>query len=227
MKKIALCISGKFRNSIFCFPTLYGNFIKNKNTDVFIHTWDNLQNVFDLYNPKKILIENQDEIYDNLFPDINLSKININRTANIKNNFLMFYGIKKCIDMVNDEYDYIIRIRPDLYLQKTIPLNAILDDIEKNRYDIQIPDERQNHTGLNDQIAIGSYFSMKTYSDVYKNIKKIVDKTHYWHVETILKEHITMNNIKINQIPYEYGIVRKVDVTFTRPTQITYLPNGI
>lgn len=57
--KIALCISGQFRNSMFCFPNIYRSFILNYNTDVFIHSWEYSEELFDLYKPTKIILDNE------------------------------------------------------------------------------------------------------------------------------------------------------------------------
>lgn len=220
--KIALCISGKFRNSIFCFPTLYNNFILNKKTDVFIHSWDNVEECFELYNPKKIIIESQKEVLDKELSKIRITDdVKVNPSSNISNNVLMFYGIKKVIELVDDSYDVVIRIRPDLYLNK-LPMVKILNQLNNNQYDLQIPNPLQNHTGINDQIAIGITQKMKVYSSVFDNLNNILNETKYWHPESILNFFLKKNNININQINYQYGIVRDVNVIFAGHSNINY-----
>jgi hypothetical protein len=57
--KIALCLSGEPRSSMFCFPYIYESFINlgpQYEVDVYIHSWKNFR-ALPLYNPKSIKIE--------------------------------------------------------------------------------------------------------------------------------------------------------------------------
>jgi hypothetical protein len=221
--KIALCISGKFRNSIFCFPTIYRNFILNYDTDVFIHTWDDIDDALNLYQPKKILVENEKDVLKLELAKLDLSnEVKVNPYSNINNNILMYYGVKKVIEMVDDSYDFIIRIRPDLYLNTKLHLDTIFDDLNNKKYDLQIPNSRQNHTGMNDQIAIGKIKQMKYYSALIDNVNVISNSIKYWHPETILDVFLKTLGVSVNQLHYEYGIVRNVNVEFSESSNINY-----
>jgi len=122
--KVALCLSGLIRNSFFCFPYIYNSFLNNDyNVDVFVHTW-NESPVLDLYKPKAIRIENQNEVLNAILPQIHLNK-NITIEGNILNNISMYYSIKRCSDLVDDSYDIIIRCRFDLLLQEKINLKQV------------------------------------------------------------------------------------------------------
>jgi hypothetical protein len=221
--KIALCISGKFRNSIFCFPTIYRNFILNYDTDVFIHTWDDIDDALNLYQPKKILVENEKDVLKLELAKLDLSnEVKVNPYSNINNNILMYYGVKKVIEMVDDSYDFIIRIRPDLYLNTKLHLDTIFDDLNNEKYDLQIPNSRQNHTGMNDQIAIGKIKQMKYYSALIDNVNVISNSIKYWHPETILDVFLKTLGVSVNQLHYEYGIVRNVNVEFSESSNINY-----
>lgn len=221
--KIALCISGKFRNSVFCFPTIYRNFILNYDTDVFIHTWDDVDDALNLYQPKKILVENEKDVLESELAKITLSNdVKVNPYSNINNNILMYYGVKKVIEMVDDSYDFIIRIRPDLYLNTKLHLDTIFDDLNNEKYDLQIPNSRQNHNGMNDQIAIGKFKQMKYYSALIDNVNVISNSIKYWHPETILDVFLKTLGVSVNQLHYEYGIVRNVNVEFSESSNINY-----
>ena len=221
--KIALCISGKFRNSIFCFPTIYRNFILNYDTDVFIHTWDDIDDALNLYQPKKILVENEKDVLKLELAKLDLSnEVKVNPYSNINNNILMYYGVKKVIEMVDDSYDFIIRIRPDLYLNTKLHLDTIFDDLNNKKYDLQIPNSRQNHNGMNDQIAIGKFKQMKYYSSLIDNVNVISNSIKYWHPETILDVFLKTLGVSVNQLHYEYGIVRNVNVEFSESSNINY-----
>ena len=213
--KIALCLSGKIRNSFFCFPYIYKSFINNDyDVDVYIHTWDNLP-IIDLYNPVDVVIENEKKIMNSIFHKI------ISEIRNYYPKFLtsdsmmyMFYSIKKSFDLVPQDYDIVIRCRFDLLLQEDINFKGIVEDIMSKKYDIYIPSTEFNFEGYNDQIAIGSYDAMKIYSDCFSNIFEIVKdidiSDNHWWPEIILKKHLDAYNLKIHQDDYDYRIVRDV-----------------
>mgnify|MGYP007113563026 FL=1 len=166
--KIALCISGKPRSSMFCYPYIYDTFINNEHqVDTFIHSWDECRAI-DLYNPKKLEINSDREALDVLVPILDLNGIKIE--GNTKNNMLMYYSIKKCFDLIEGEYDVVIRTRFDLLLQPKFDIESILNDLSNKKYDIYIPTEEFNMGGYNDQLAIGTYDAMKIYSDTFLNL---------------------------------------------------------
>jgi len=75
--KIALCISGKARSSMFCFPYIYDAFMNNiYNVDVFIHTWNECR-VIDLYRPKRVEIESEQDVLNSILPQLNLHNIKV------------------------------------------------------------------------------------------------------------------------------------------------------
>jgi hypothetical protein len=208
--KIALCLSGLIRNSFFCFPYIYNSFLNTDyNVDVFVHTWNDSP-IMDLYKPKKIEIENQKQILQQLLPLLKLNS-NVRIEGNVQNNISMYYSIKKCFDLIADEeYDVVIRCRFDLLLQEKIKFKQIVDDIINKKYDIYIPNTEFNMGGYNDQLAIGSYEAMKIYSDCFFHIVNISNEIGRWHPETFLGKHIDKNNLKIKQDNYDYRIVRNV-----------------
>jgi hypothetical protein len=214
--KIALCLSGVIRNSFFCFPYIYNSFLNNDyNVDVFIHSWDDSP-IIDLYKPKEVQIENQVEVLNFVLPQIKLNS-NVKIEGNVNNNISMYYSIKRCSDLVDNSYSIIIRCRFDLLLQEKINLAEIVNDILSKKCDIYIPGKSFNVGGYNDQLAIGSYDSMKIYSECYFDIVSIANEIGRWHPETFLGKFIDRNNIKVKQDDYDYRIVRKVQPTLSWP----------
>jgi hypothetical protein len=208
--KIALCISGKPRSSMFCYPYIYDAFMNNKHqVDVFIHSWNECR-VLDLYNPKKLEINSDSEALDVLVPMLDLNGIKIE--GNINNNVLMYYSIKKCFDLIEGEYDVVIRARFDLLLQPKFDIESILTDLKNKKYDIYIPTEEFNIGGYNDQLAIGTYDTMKIYSDTFLNLNKFAHELGRWHPETFLGKQLKDNNIKVHQTNWDYRLVRNVNV---------------
>jgi len=209
--KIALCISGKARSSMFCFPYIYDAFINNAyNVDVFIHTWDECRAV-DLYRPKKIEIESEQDVLSAIIPQLSLHNIRIE--GNVYHNVLMYYSIKKCFDLIDKDYDIVIRSRFDLLLQPKFDLTKIVRGLLNNEYDMYIPNVEFNMGGYNDQVAIGTYQSMKIYSDTILNLNQFANDLGRWHPETFLGKQLDDNNIKVYQNHVDYRLVRNVSVT--------------
>jgi hypothetical protein len=208
--KIALCISGKPRSSMFCYPYIYDAFMNNKHqVDVFIHSWNQCR-VLDLYKPKKLEINSDSEALNMLLPMLNLNGIKIE--GNVQNNILMYYSIKRCFDLIDSEYDVIIRARFDLLLQPKFNIETILTDLKNKKYDIYIPNEEFNMGGYNDQLAIGTLDTMKIYSDTFFNLNKFAHELGRWHPETFLGQQLKENNINVHQTHWDYRLVRNVNV---------------
>jgi len=208
--KIALCISGKPRSSMFCYPYIYDAFMNNKHqVDVFIHSWNQCR-VLDLYKPKKLEINSDSEVLNMLLPMLNLNGIKIE--GNVQNNILMYYSIKRCFDLIDSEYDVIIRARFDLLLQPKFDIESIINDLSNKKYDIYIPTEEFNMGGYNDQLAIGTYDAMKIYSDTFLNLNIFAHELGRWHPETFLGKQLKDNNIKVHQTNWDYRLVRNVNV---------------
>ena len=208
--KIALCISGEPRSSMFCYPYLYDAFMNNEHqVDVFVHTWKECR-ALDLYKPKKLEINSFPEALNMILPTLNLNDVQIE--GNVKTNVLMFCSIKKSFDLIDSEYDIVIRTRFDLLLQPKFDIESVLTDLQNKKYDIYIPNVEFNLGGYNDQVAIGTYDAMKVYSDTFFNLNKFAQELKRWHPETFLGKQLDDNNIRVHQTDWDYRIVRKVDV---------------
>lgn len=208
--KIALCISGKPRSSMFCYPYIYDAFMNNEHqVDVFIHTWDECR-VLDLYRPKQLEMNSDSEALDMLLPMLNLNGVKIE--GNVQNNVLMYYSIKRCFDLIDAEYDVIIRARFDLLLQPKFDIESILTDLKNKKYDIYIPNEEFNMGGYNDQLAIGTPAAMEIYSNTFFNLNQFAHELGRWHPETFLGKQLKDNNINVYQTHWDYRLVRNVKV---------------
>jgi hypothetical protein len=208
--KIALCLSGKVRSSMFCYPYIYDAFMNNEHEiHTFIHSWAHSR-VFDLYKPKVLQINSDTDALNSILPMLDLNNIKIE--GNIHHNVLMYYSIKSCFDLIDDVYDIVIRSRFDLLLQPKFDIQSILNDLINKKYDIYIPNEEFNMGGYNDQLAIGTYDAMKIYSDTFFNLNEFAHELGRWHPETFLGKQLKDNNIKIHQTHWDYRIVKNVYV---------------
>ncbi len=161
-KKIAICLSGHTRNFIKNYCSIKKYILNKYDADIFIHTWEqvghvintvdasgnpkkiidnsqkaNIDNIKTLYNPKKIIVENQlSSEYNGKVPK--RVKQNAYKAKNHVNNNLNYYGQMYTISYANNlkieyekenniTYDYVIRMRFDY----------ILDDFKDEWFDDQ------------------------------------------------------------------------------------------
>jgi|TARA_R110002020_G_scaffold136005_1_gene303565 hypothetical protein len=230
--KVALCLSGEPRNSMFSFPYIYESLVKLGHmyeVDIYIHSWKDFR-ALPLYNPKKYSIdwveggELLKEKYLYLRSLTNHSKtqklldqlyeFSFNSTP-LKNSFLMYLSMLRCFNLINTSYDIYIRGRFDLYFNSPFNIRFILESIKENKYDIFVPPTSDYKTSLlfNDQFAICNLKAAKHYFNLYNNIPNLIEQsnslnTHYW-----LKEHLIKGDLNIkSSICPELDLVRSSKV---------------
>lgn len=221
--KVALCISGQDRWSIVAFPFLYDSFKKipsDIQLDVFYHSWNSDTRTAGLWSPKKTIIDSEEISYQQILKTIKIpidyDKIEDDNVQRMYTGLLMFYGIQKIIsEAVIDDYDFIIRIRPDIFLYEKIDLKKILNEIRDKKYDIWIPNKTYNYSakGYNDQFAIGTKNSMKIYSEIYNSLPEYILKNSRWFPEEFLYMHLSKHNLKVYQENVYYQLIRGVHIT--------------
>lgn len=226
--RIALCLSGFVRNFKESYKYLLDNLIYDEQHeyDFFVHTYNKIGNtkswqydielgdeiseseIIELYKPKKIVIEDTNNI-----KLIELSK-NIILSKNISGGFsvdplrslAMFRKIYLCNELkkqyeleYNFKYDYVIRCRFDLRLNKKInfdenDINYL--NVSYSPY-LNIGDIEPNM--INDSFAYSSSINMDKYSNIYINVNMLIDNGIVYHPETILKSNVEYYNIEIKK----------------------------
>ena len=96
-------------------------------------------------------------------------------------------------------------------------VKEILNKLNDTDNDIYIPTQVNNYfsSGLNDQIAIGKFEKMKIYSNLYSNLKDIINKSLIFRAENFLETHMIDNKMKIMKEPkIDYKLVRKINPEF-------------
>lgn len=113
----------------------------------------------------------------------------------------------KDLNVFDDQlYDFYIYTRPDSCLNGNLNLSEVLERLDK--FDLLLPKNGHWRNGVNDQFAIGKSAAMKTYLDVYKNLKKYIDDDILFHPETLLKFHLKSNGIKIGYLELDNQLLR-------------------
>jgi len=229
--KIALCLSGEPRNSMFCFPYISESFLVNYpqfEIDTYIHTFKNYRAI-NLYNPVKLEIEYKDEnkIYKSYTSKYGINFVDLHNTP-FRNTFLMHYGIDKCFELTSEvKYDYYIRCRPDIMFHSRLDLNYIISSLEDENKDIWIPHSYDNSYWkhiINDQLAVGNFKAIKAYSNTVYNLKELVDQVKSYYPEELLLTQLKNNNIKIKYGYTHYSLLRKI-MLITHPEVNTNAPS--
>lgn len=99
-------------------------------------------------------------------------------------------------------YDLVIYLRADqhFYMDLTFPSFPLPDDT------LYIP-SGNDHTGINDQFAMGSMKAMEHYTNCFHHITEIYKKTNIpFHTETYVKLH--NQTMKIERFYLHYALQR-------------------
>lgn len=199
--RVALLLSGQFRNSYKEYKSIKEKLIDKYNTDVFIsytHTKNNLDvipsDLLELYKPKNLEFI---EIPAKLSSDVESIK-GFNRAleTNPTSLYSMWYGIKKTNDLKikyelenNFKYDIVIKSRFDIEFRETIKLH-------KEPNSLSIPIGSDHRGGYNDLFAYGSSDIMDYYTSVYDYITDYIKEGCLIHPERILKHHLDKKDFK-------------------------------
>jgi len=195
MPRIAICFSGFIRSYEKYFESIKNLF--NEDTDTYFYgykhdddTDEYVSSFIRDYNFKKYVIKNYSEEF--------LKEININPSilsVQNKNTLSMFYNIYKCNELIDENYDLIIRARTDIIIKDKLNLNDINEAI--NNKAIIIPSEwcykSVNPHAVTDTFAVGHPEPM----NIYSNLIKIVNNSTNLHPESLLGTHLHNNNVNV------------------------------
>lgn len=157
--KIAVCFFGHLRSYKKCAPFLRKNFLNYYDCDLFMHTWETLDHSTKTWhNLKKIEgSTNKDDIIKSYgkFNGIKIEKQNVEdigvlriiknyqgkeNTISIFGILSMFHSIVESINLQkkysiehNIKYNYILFIRPDIWIKNPLKIHNILDSLSDNQ----------------------------------------------------------------------------------------------
>jgi len=221
MKKIALCISGQPRFVEEGYEKVLKPFVLDGNdVDVFIHSWipdeeqigkpyinagghpmgkEVEEGIFDtvskLYNPTRTFYEKQRFFEFGKYAERTLPHIRSDYL------FSMFYSIWKSNNILNDyiietgiEYDWVVRSRFDVQLNKKIDFNL-------NASSILVPYGCWSDEGLVDCFAYSNKSNMDIYCNLYNNIDYIMHSSDIgFCCEFILKQYLDTMKIDVQEL---------------------------
>jgi hypothetical protein len=228
--KIALCLSGEPRSSMFCFPYIYESFINlghKYEVDVYIHSWKGFR-ALPLYNSKEFFIDdNKTPLFlkNKILTDFSFSDF-LTNSLRFYNLNLMYYSNKASFDLIkNKNYDVYIRSRLDLLIESKFILDPVIHDIVNKNLDIFIPcnDLSNKENALDDQIWISNLNGMNYLANfvpyIFSNPEDFYKQYIYNNnitvsPEIILKQYL--DNSNLNYASYalsNFRLIRKSDVT--------------
>ena len=224
--RIAICISGQSRNFKQSYVSLKKYFLDKHDCDIYFHSWktpsfestnfgggnhqyqlneEDYNELVELYQPKNYILE-QPIVFDASGYQCPIWRQPLNNTLS------MFYSIYKSFQLIEGEYDYVVRTRFDL--------DYSLFNLEFSENNINIPewntDLNVKHRGFYDVFAFGPQQPMKIYSEVFSNVISYVTNDPYmfeflqggWpgqdsplRNEYLLKWHLVKNNIAVTELP--------------------------
>jgi hypothetical protein len=179
--KTAVVITGHMRCWKQLYPYFKEKFISKYNPDIYISTWDtegwwqwgdfyrnspsiNDQEIFEAYNPKKYLKE-VNSSYDEFFSSL-ASKYTKTYGPYIKNVISMMYKWKSGLDLIEEDYDLVIRTRTDVeYLEAFPEFNT------EYFYSAEQPGIDQG--GMGDMMHAGSLKDMKAFCNIFNELDNL------------------------------------------------------
>lgn len=202
--KVAVLISGQIGEDKECFESINKNIIEPYKADTFVvYASDSpiisKEECIALWKPSSIYYGNYPSIIE---PNIN-SLINYAKQpeSNIESVVKMCYGIYTANEMKQKweqdngfVYDVVVRVRPDLIIEKQLEI--------KNTGDLWIPIGWDHRGGFNDTFAYGPSKVLNHYAGLYHNLWFYANHQIPIHPETLLKIHLDRGDFGIMRWDY-------------------------
>lgn len=221
--KVALLLSGQFREGADCFPYLKGRILDKYSPDVFISCWNpseiinyslqadtihlgdtlTIGDVISLYKPKSILSEDFDS--DKIMRIAERAShydlyTPMNGEMNPVSVFCMWYKIGSSLRLMKEyesatgvKYDYIIKARFDVKIHSDIIPTS-------DSYSVVIPRGFDWRGGINDVFAHGQRNAMEHYCSLYDSIENYISGSSvFFHPETLLRHHLYSSEFNVER----------------------------
>lgn len=191
---VALILTGHMRCWDKVFPNTKQHIIDRYNPDIFIETWDS-EAYWDPHSQKGItengpklnslsVMENYKPVYMNLETYEDLEQNFAKRAEQFtnfyhvpKNQISMWYKVGKGMLAVEKHmlttgktYDLVIRMRPDLYLNESLP------EFDPNKF-YTLGFKNHMGQGTSDMIQVGNFFTMSIFCKVLYHLPQLYKET--------------------------------------------------
>lgn len=192
--KVALLLSGQPRDFEYCYyNSIFPVIIKNINPDIYLYCScdnDTALQLIQLLKPKKIVAEKEDKKEDlSLWFNKKAPETNVNSILQ------MTRKIFKCSQLIDEDYDWIIKYRFSSIINGLIINKDFLRSRNNNIYHIPIGGDWA--AGLNDNLCLSSHKNMMYYCNLYNKIQEYcLDQGLVFHPEKLLGHHLKGKKIQ-------------------------------
>lgn len=108
----------------------------------------------------------------------------------------------------NLAFKYASRLKPDIVIKMRS------DIIPRSKFPHFIPAKNtvyhpnvEIYSGMNDQIAVGDFETMKIYCDLYNNLEQYVKGNECrFHAETLLLHHLRKHGVQVEKFNFNYSL---------------------
>jgi hypothetical protein len=216
--RIALVLYGRIKH----FETFHANLKRVFGADTEIDTFlshspelnEPLDDFISLFNP--IAVQNDPILFDQEYlkyptpnPDVNVR----NMFSHFTNKHRVFQLLEDYIEKTGTTYTYIVCTRLDLNIFDTLQIkispNTIYIPIAHQENGDKHIGDGYDWSGINDQFALGDFFTMKKYCSLILYYKDLVRKNVKHHPESLLLGLLYNYSIHILRFPLRYVILRK------------------
>jgi len=194
--KIALCFAGQARSFEKGYEYYKRNLFDHYDVDVYIHTWKFLKqnDLVALYKPKACEFEIPPQ------GDYNSKYTNTPNAQKYppKNTYNQFYSLYHVNQLIQGEYDWVIRSRTDYALNTFIPFSE-LDNTKLYIPNCRMVPERDFG---NDQFAFGSQETMIKYMSTFVNGDKYYYAGTQFIGEDLMRANLHEHNLHGENLVY-------------------------
>lgn len=229
--KIAICYSGAIRTLSQTIENNL-NFFNFADIDLYFSVWNHFGYSDKINSPDYIFAPTRDCIINETYIrnlSLNIKKVDIeqyianNYSFELKNGLdnqglaAQYYKINKCFNLIEDEYDAIVRLRCDMLLNNKFDKNYLEDALENDKIifpsKIWYNHEWKNHGSINEMLWISNYKNMKKACNIYNNVEKmndIIELGEKNYGEKICYINLEVENMtsKIQTYDFDYRILR-------------------
>jgi hypothetical protein len=203
--RVAVCMPGFPRILDFCYPYLEEYIMCPLKADLFFYGYSDIQNgwsadrILSILSPKRYIIrEFDEEVKSEIWGKYGGDVVNTPVSPEPINVLSQYYNMFKCFELIEDEYDVVIRVRPDYFICRDL---TEIDSIEANT--VYIPN-LWDFGGVSSGYAHGDYSSMETYCNFFNKILDYNRGGVRFHCETMKRHHIYSSGLTRQVIPPPY-----------------------
>lgn len=224
-RRIAILFSGRIEKYDQHYTNIMERIVQDHDADFFLshspELSEDLEDFGRIYRPKAI---NNDPIH---FPDVSEYKCHpdTSKPHNVLSMWVnrrrVFQEMRNYMINTNTWYDLVIHARIDAWYDESLNYhNLSLNDVGDR--DIYIP-QGNDWGGMNDQFAVGSYYSMESYMTLFDDVNNVLDhvtipdldihenrnmpRAYYYGPEPGLKKHLELQGVLVHRFPFRYRLI--------------------